>query len=109
MKVDGWNNFCRVFELPESYPEDFCFNGGHLTSFKIVDWFNPVPELGTPAISKEKWIEKYQTLSSMEKEIDFEELEKSIVSFLRQKVYIKHGRKYLVLYEFNKATVFVAN
>ena len=59
-KVDSWNNFCRVFMLPEEYPEDFCFNGGHPVNFQMVDWFNPVAhdDLFLPAISKEEWIEK---------------------------------------------------
>lgn len=26
--VDGWNNFCRVFEIPESYPDGYLFGGG---------------------------------------------------------------------------------
>ena len=39
--IDIWNNFCRVFMLPEKYCNDFCFNGGHPTNFQMIDWFCP--------------------------------------------------------------------
>ena len=51
-KVDGWNNFCRIFELPETYPKEYCFGGGHPVSFQMVDWFNPVPGIAQPAVTK---------------------------------------------------------
>ena len=57
-KVDGWNNFCRVFELPAEYPEDFCFGGGHPVSIQMVDWFNPVPDVSMAGCSKEVWEEE---------------------------------------------------
>lgn len=37
------NNFGRVFRLPSTYPEGFCFGGGYQVPFQMVDWFNPVP------------------------------------------------------------------
>ena len=57
-KVDGWNNFCRVFELPNKFPNTYCFGGGVPVGFKMVDWFNPVSGLDSPAVSKEVWKEK---------------------------------------------------
>ena len=35
--VDGWNNFCRVFEIPESYPEGYLFRDGKSVSFLMID------------------------------------------------------------------------
>lgn len=102
--VDGWNNFCRVFELPESYPEGFCFDGGHPVNFQLVDWFNPVIGLEVPAVSKEVWKEKIGDIET--KEISLDELEKDLVPWLQQKIYVKPKRHYLVLYSFGGATVF---
>ena len=103
-KVDGWNNFCRVFELPESYPKGFCFNGGHPTTFQMVDWFNPVCGLPVPTVSKEVWKEKVGEIESQE--VDIDDLEKSLVPWLQQKIYTKPNRQYLVIYDFGGATVF---
>jgi hypothetical protein len=102
-KVDGWNNFCRVFRLPNSYPSEFCFGGGISVNIRMVDWFNPVPQLSIPVISKEAWLEKYGKFESVE--IDMEELEKELIPWLKQKMYIEQGIKYLVIYEFGGSTV----
>lgn len=40
-------NMCRVFELPERFPSDYCFGGGHDVTFKMVDWYNPIPPITT--------------------------------------------------------------
>ena len=87
--VDGWNNFCRVFELPQEYSEEFCFGGGQPTNFQMVDWFNPV-----------------SPVSADSKPIDLDELELTLVPWLRQKKYVKPGRRYLVLYDFGASTTF---
>ena len=57
-KVDGWNNFCRVFEAPDNYSGSYCSGGGIATNFQMVDWFNPVENICNPAVSKEVWIEE---------------------------------------------------
>lgn len=103
-KVDGWNNFCRVFELPERFPSDFCFGGGIPVNFQMVDWFNPVPELGNPAVSKEEWIEKVGDIEI--KKIDVDKLEESLLPFIQKKMYIKPNRKYLIIYNFGASTIF---
>jgi len=41
--VTQLNNFCRVFELPQTFSEAYCFSGGIPTVFIMVDWFNPIP------------------------------------------------------------------
>jgi hypothetical protein len=79
-------NFCRVFELPNNYPEDFCFNGGVPVTFKMVDWFEPVP------------------LQMQDK--TWEEIETKLKEFLRCKVYVKPNRKYILITDFGKSFIF---
>jgi len=102
-KIDGWNNFCRVFELPELYPSGFCFGGGHPVSFQMVDWFNPVPGIGQPAVSKEVWRKEVGDIEITE--ISHDELQESFV-WLLEKNYVKPGKDYLVLCDFGAAIRF---
>lgn len=102
--VDGWNNFCRVFELPELYPEGYLFNGGKPVSFMMIDWFNPVPDIGQPAVTKEVWRKEVGEIET--KEITTDELQESLVPWLLKKQYIKPGRDYLVLCNFGAALWF---
>jgi hypothetical protein len=104
-KVDGWNNFCRVFELPKSYPSGFCFDGGKPVNILMVDWFNPVCDIPQPAVSKEVWKDKVGEIKVTE--IDLDELENTLIPFLKNKQYVKSGRTYLVLYDFGGATTFI--
>lgn len=103
-EVDGWNNFCRVFELPIRYSSEFCFGGGIPTNFQMVDWFNPVVGLPSPAISKEEWKKRVGAIES--KNIDIDELKKEMMPWLRKKVYIKGEREYLVICNFGAAFIF---
>ena len=106
-KVDGWNNFCRVFELPESYPNDYCFGGGHSVIFKMVDWFNPVPDIGQPAVSKEVWRKEVGEIEI--KEVPLEWFYEKLVPWLLEKRYVKSGKEYLVLCDFGAAIRFAIN
>ena len=36
------DNRIKIFRLPEAYPSDFCFGGGHPVTFQLVDWFDPL-------------------------------------------------------------------
>lgn len=101
--VDGWNNFCRVFEIPKRYPAGFCFSGIDV-NFIMVDWFNPVPEIDRPAVSKEIWEEKVGPIEY--KYITDYELQKKLIPFLIGKMYIKQDRKYLVICDFGASFVF---
>lgn len=76
-------NFCRVFELPRNYPNDFCFGGGHSVLMQMVDWFQPWPD------SIETW----------------EEVESMLREFVRRKSYAKPDRKYLIITAFDKALI----
>lgn len=102
--VDGWNNFCRVFELPETYPKGFCPPGGLPATFQMVDWFSPVPGLGVPAISKKAWLEKFGSIEQIE--VSHNQLQTDLIPFVRKKVYIKPLREYLVICSFGATLMF---
>ncbi len=102
--VDGWNNFCRVFEIPETYPEEYLFGGGKPVEFLMVDWFNPVPGIGQPAVSKEVWRKEVGEIEV--KEISLDWFQESLVPWLLTKSYIKPGRDYLILCDFGAALQF---
>ena len=85
MKVTKDNNFCRVFELPESYPRGFLFGGGKQVNFLMVDWFNPVPQ---------EYIEK-----------EWSEVIPMLKEFLKGKQYVRHGRKYLLITDFDESFI----
>lgn len=103
-KVDGWNNFCRVFRLPLSYPEGFCFGGGRTVNFQMVDWFNPVPDIPQPAVSKEVWKEKVGDIEV--KEVHLAELQDKLIPFLQHKMYVKKGYQYIVICNFGASFIF---
>lgn len=103
-RVDGWNNFCRVFELPEQYPSGYCFGGGLPVAFQMVDWFNPVTGVDAPACSKDMWREKVGNIQT--KEIADVELRDGLIPFLRGKNYVKPNRKHLVICDFGATFIF---
>jgi len=84
-------NFCRVYELPDRYPDGYCFNGGLPVVMKMVDWFKPWPPsmLDTP--------EGYRT---------WDDVVPMLKSFLRDKNYVKPGKKYLLVTDFDTSFVF---
>jgi len=102
--VDAWNNFCRVFELPETYPEGYLFGGGKPVEFLMIDWFQPIEGVGRAAVTKEVWKEKVGEIKV--KKVSQEELIEILVPFLSKKRYIKKERKYLILCDFGAALTF---
>ena len=103
-QVDGWNNFCRVFELPEDYPRGFCTGGGNPVNFQMVDWFNAIPGLASPACTKEVWEKEVGPIET--KPITLDELESFLIPFLEGKIYVKPGREYLVICNFGACFTF---
>ncbi len=103
-QVDMWNNFCRVFELPENYPQDFCFDGGLPVNFQMVDWFDPVQGVGRAVVTKEVWEE---TIGAIEvEEVNGDELAAILIPFLQRKQYVKPKRVYIILCEFGAVFLF---
>ena len=84
MKPTHDNNFGRVFELPSHYPEGFCFSGAKPVQFAMVDWFNPWPN------GIETW----------------EECRNLLLEFLTEKIYVKPGRKYILITDFGESLIF---
>ena len=87
MEITDMNNFCRVFELPKSYPKGFCFDGGKPCVFTMVCWFNPMPTEDPNSVT---WAEQLPRLKE----------------FVRDHVYVKPGRKYILITDFGEAFVF---
>lgn len=84
------NNFCRIFEIPEEFPEGFLFSGGKNISFKMVDWFYPIPMDAIHNDSVKPWPE-YVTI---------------LRDFLSGKQYLREGCSYLLLTDFGESFVF---
>ena len=112
-KVNGFNNLCRVFEIPKEFPKGYCFGGGLPVIFLEVDWFWPVPGVTPIAVSQEIYNEKiakgevdpeYNTAT-----VNDEMLKETLINFLKQKNYIKSNTKYLVLCEFGLDFTFSTN
>lgn len=82
-------NFCRVFEMPDKYPSDYCFMGGHRVNIQMVDWFEPLqPHEPIPKTMKQ-W-------ARHEADLD---------KFIRSKKYFRKGRTYLLMTEFGYSMV----
>lgn len=84
-------NFCRVFEVPETFPSSF---GRAPVTFQQVDWFHPLP--------RESMREEYPELEALTWEI----FRAALMEFVQEKVYVRPGRRYLILTEFGEAFVF---
>lgn len=93
MKPTQDNNFGRVFELPEHYPEGFCFHGGKPVLMRMVDWFNPWPDESVVENPPETWQEVVDTLKP----------------FLMQKIYVKPWRRYILITDFGESLIFGHN
>ena len=84
------NNFCRVFELPNTYPQAFCFGDGHPVTFQLVDWFQPIPTGDILSDTIKPWGEYVYSLTV----------------FLKNKDYMKVGKQYLLITDFGESMLF---
>jgi len=95
-KVTQATNFLRVFRLPDEYPSDYCFGGGHSVEIQLLDWFN--------AFSQQDFWEKD------EKEVDTTEQEyidhiDSLKQFIKEKIYFNSNKTYMVLTDYGDSFV----
>lgn len=90
MKPPFEKNFCRVFEVPDTFPTDFCFCGGLPTTFLMVDWFNPWPNSLIDSKECNTW----------------EDVVDILLPYIKAKKYIKPGRRYIIITEFDKILMF---
>lgn len=88
--VTEMTNFCRVFELPENYPSDFCFGRGIPVTMQMVDWFNPISPAEVTRGQVKPWSENVSKLRD----------------WLSTKVYVQAGRKYLLITDFGESFIF---
>jgi len=88
MIIDSDNNFCRVFELPLTYPAGFCFGGGKPIQMQMVDWFNPIHP------------------NDINKDIIWDKYKEKLRDWLINKRYIKANHTYVLITNFNEALVF---
>lgn len=86
------NNFARVFELPEQYPQVFCFSGGPMVPMRMVDWFNPWPT------------DNYTEDGELPQTWD--EVKQMLRPFLMAKNYIIPGRRYILITDFGESMMF---
>lgn len=84
------NNFCRVFEMPETFPSGSLFGGGKHVGMKMVDWFYPINSDEISQGDVRSW----------------EDYTKELIPFLQKKSYVKPGRQYVLVTRFNKSLVF---
>lgn len=96
--IDMWNNFVRVFILPEQYPKGFLFDGAKPVVFEMIDWFQLSEIQGVPSISKQEWIEKYGSIETIERTED--ELRQLLEPFITQKPYYENSKEYLIICRF---------
>ena len=90
--ISSEENFLRVFEMPSTYPEGFCFVGGKPCELIMVDWFNAwnPDEFKPDKFTVKRWQE---------------EMKPQIIDFVKRKNYIKPGRKYLVVTNFDESFI----
>lgn len=86
-KITERNNFCRVFKLPTTYPEEFCFGGGRPVIFIMVDWLNPIQLDLKP--------EKLVSNS------DMVVLRDELKEYIKEKNYYDKASKYLIITDYN--------
>jgi len=92
IKITQDNNFCRVFELPERYPNGFCFDGGKPVEMLMVDWFYPMPSDVALSVTGKKMP-------------TWDEHKKHLKEFVSKKNYIKKGKAYLIITEFGESMI----
>jgi len=97
-KVTYATNFMRILKLPDEFPSDYCFDGGHLIGVRLVDWFNPFPQ-------DELWAGESKELDSADPQYS-EHVEK-IKEFVKGKRYFEPKHTYVALTDYGD--VFVIN
>ena len=87
--VTADTNFIRIFQMPQEFPSDFCFQGGHDVNFNLVDWFNPIDQMSF-------WGGKEIVLQGEY----LEEKRDKIARFIKTKKYFDHNFKYLAMTDY---------
>lgn len=91
MNITHDTNFCRVFEMPESYPAGFCFSGARPVEVQMVDWFKPIFVDDIDSGEFKTWSE-YSSF---------------LIDFMKPKSYVKPGRQYVLVTDFGESLSFI--
>ena len=78
MDITESTNFLRVFRLPNEYPSDYCFGGGHPVTMQLVDWFNAYDQTAL-------WGKESKEFT----ETEYAEHVETLRGFIREKKYFK--------------------
>ena len=100
MKIKNEDNFCRVFQLPDIIPNEFCFGGPIDVTFKMVDWFCPLP---TEFTCEYEWTGEYIPQEYIKK---WNVLKLELIKFCKAKTYIQKGKKYILITDFGESVMF---
>jgi len=95
-KVTYANNFIRIFRLPNEFPSDYCFQGGHPVTITLIDWFNPFDQ-------QDFWGDKTKEFDSTE-EWYLKHL-KELADFIKLKKYFNPEYTYMALADYGDAFV----
>jgi hypothetical protein len=69
----------------------------------MMDWFYPV-DMAKPSVSKSTWTEKVGPIET--KTVNHDELKNKLINFVSRKNYIKPGRTYIILCDFEAVFMF---
>lgn len=78
-----------MYEIPIDYPSGYLFGGGKPVEFLMVDWFNPWPT-EYEGRTFETWQEVVEVLKPL----------------MAAKAYVKPGRRYIMITDFNETMIF---
>jgi len=87
--VSNDTNFCRIFELPDKYPEGFLFSGAKPVTFLLMDWFYPIPSEDIRGKKVKPWAYYAERLKT----------------FIQGKLYARPGKTYLLITNFGKSLI----
>jgi len=89
-------NFVRIFRMPKVLPEGYCFGGGFLVGFQLVDWFNPFLTN-----------EVYGTHSKVLSVEEHEKHVKLLKDFIRAKIYFTEfpDHKFVAVTDYNESFI----
>ncbi len=89
-------NFVRIFRLPNKFPSDYCFSGGHPTMFVLVDWFNPFGQ-------EDFWEDKTKEFDG--NDIEYLKHIEEFKDFIKAKKYFNSNFTFMALTDYGDAFV----
>ena len=97
MEITYATNFLRVFKVPNEFPKGYCFDGGHLVSFEIIDWFNAITPMD---------FQKVETVIEQSDD-EYDKWVEVVRDFIKGKKYFNPTFTYMVMTDYG--AVFIVN